>query len=246
MIEPDRPDIKVQSVGGVSPRIYAAIGLVAALFVLAILKPWDSPIRALPTPAETSGLAENQVPVNTPVSTASATPAVSDALAAAQRRKLCGFEPQWLLLTMETGSLGTSRTVYNVAPAPAAGPTDNTIPTIDLTAKQLLGIGVCRPGQLDQADGLIPVTGVTIWQISALGSPSIDPGVIIDADLSRVGEAYFRPAPTAVPNEAGSEPDWAPGRYAIEIAPAGNDGKSLWLALDFINIGATSASVSGQ
>ena len=97
---------------------------------------------------------------------------------------------------MEVGTLGTSRTVYYAPPAAAKGPTDDTIPTIKVTAQQLLGIGICRSDQPDADIASMPVTGVTIWQISPPSSPTIIPGVTIDADLSRVGEAYFRPAST--------------------------------------------------
>jgi hypothetical protein len=93
---------------------------------------------------------------------------------------------------------------------------------------------VCRPGGLDQRDATTPVTGVTIWNVSAQDGPLMVTGIaVIDPDLSRLGEAYFRP------RSDGSTPDpqeirWEPGHYSIEIAAAAPDGQPLWLALDYL------------
>lgn len=159
---------------------------------------------------------------------------------------LCGSVIEWRLLTMETGSLGTSRTVYHDAPARAAGPTDLAIPTIDVTASRLLGIGVCRPSLLDRDDGPVLVSAVTIWRIDALGAPAIVPGTTtIDSDLSRVGEAYFRPNDSEPSNTTGATPAWDPGRYVIQIDHATSDDAALWFALDFSTMRASTGTVIG-
>ena len=159
---------------------------------------------------------------------------------------LCGNEPQWRLVTMESGSLGVVRTVYSDPPATAAGPADQDIRTVPVTAARLLGIGVCRPTQLDEQVGTSPVSGVSIWQVSARGAPSMISGSTpVDINLARVGEAYFRPGATQEPLPSGTSVDWSPARYVVEINAANSQDEALWFALNFTSIQG-SAGVSGQ
>ena len=131
----------------------------------------------------------------------------------------------------------------------AAGPDDDAIPTVDVSAQNLLGIGVCRPGAVTDT---VPVRGVTIWAVPASSSGSVVTGMVtVDPDLSRLGEAYFGPgrSSAAIGASPGASPGtsadispgvaWTPGRYVLEIAGAAPDGAALWLGLDFNKIRAT-------
>lgn len=245
MFEPDQehpqpPRIKLESLGQTPTRVFVVIGFVGVLLLIATLKPWSGPPPSGPTPA-VAALVENSFPAAAAGSVPAATP---DELAAARSRMLCGSDSQWRLLTMETGTLGTSRTVYSQVPTPAAGPQDSSIPTVNVAADRLLGIGVCRPEDPAAQEDPTPVSGVSIWEAPAPGAPAQAADVAtIDADLSRVGEAYFRPATTDPIQPPDADADWAPGRYVVEIEATNGQDEPLWVALDFTNIQASTGAV---
>jgi hypothetical protein len=246
VIEPDPPKVNVEPVGSATHRVATVVGLIAIVFVVAIWKPWASPVAPTPAPQRKVAAAQTEAPATAYQSSAPTTPLVPPEIAAARDRMLCGDEPQWRLVTMESGSLGVVRTVYSDPPATATGPADQEIPTVPVTAGRLLGIGVCRPSQLAEQDGTSPVSGISIWQISALGTPSMIPGLApVDIDLARVGEAYFRPDRSEAPLPTGASVDWVPARYVVEISAKNSPGQALWFALNFTTIQG-SAGVPGQ
>ncbi|HEY7024883.1 MAG TPA: hypothetical protein VH371_07985 [Candidatus Limnocylindrales bacterium] len=247
VIEPDPPPIKVEPVADNAPRrMFVVIGLIVGVLLVALSKPWGTSVSPTPAPPQQVAVARSDVPATPLKSSAPASSAVPREIQAARARMLCGSEPQWRLVTMETSSLGVSRTVYSDAPATASGPDDQDIPTVPVTAARLLGIGVCRPSEFDEQNGTNPVSGVSIWRIPALGAPSMVPGLVpVDIDLARVGEAYYRPDATQAPLPTDTSPEWSSGRYVVEISASNSHDQALWFALSFTSI-QRSAEILGQ
>ena len=150
---------------------------------------------------------------------------------------------------METDVLGDSRTMFGIDPATASGPSDPTVPSVDLHANALFGLGACRPnpGGLRIAD--LPINPITIWHSSPTGGApqEIDNPFVIDEPLSRLGEVYLGPPPSdaTTPTRSGIAPSWQAGRYLSRSSAANSPGQALWFALNFTSIQG-SAGVPGQ
>ena len=247
MIDPEPQQVEVQPVGGVPRRVFAAILFVLLVIAVAIVKPWNS-AQVGPAPAPTNLLALVPATAAASASPLEGTPAptMDAGLAEARLRTQCGSAADWHLLTMETDPLGDARTLYGQTPVQAAGPDDPTIPSVDLTAIRLYGIGACRPGYLEATDEGVPVTGVSIWQLGANGQAAMIGDLsVIDTDLSRVGEAYFAPPrPAADPlSPPGQAPAWGPGHYVVEVAATAGR-PTLWFGLAFTSVDSRSALVN--
>jgi hypothetical protein len=243
--EPEEPPVgpvNTQRVGAFSWRPFAVIAVVLAVIGLALWKPWESPKPAL--------LVARALPTATPEPTPTPTPkpTIDPVIDAASSRMLCNAPPAWRLITMETDVLGYSRTMFGLAPGTASGPTDPTIPTVDLNATWLFGLGACRPNPAGLRIPDLPLNPITIWQISPTGSATqVDNTFVIDGPLSRLGEVYLGPpaADATAPPQSGTEPSWRAGRYVVEISAANSQDQPLWFALDFTSIQKV-AGVLGQ
>ena len=211
------------------------IGLILVTVVLAVVRPWETrspaqqPVARNPAGASPVATAATGVP--------SAPAATTDPLIdAASSQMLCNAPQGWRLISMETDVLGNSRTMYGIEPSIATGPTDPSIPTAQLHATEMFGVGVCRPNP----DGLrvadLAFNDVTVWSPDSLGAPTaVSDPYVLDEALFRLGEVYLGP-PRKTTGESGagsSAPSWQPGRYVIEIQGAANNGAALWIALDF-------------
>ena len=220
--EPGSTKVRVERVGGVPTRFIASVAIVVGALAVALVKPWGgtAPVR-------------DQTAPGFDFASPTPSPGGDPALAAAQLRAQCNQPPVWRLITMETSMLGDTRTMYGILPATASGPTDASIPAVDLHADRLFGIGICSPfaGANPTLPG--PVIGVTIWGLSPTGEPSrFDQTPALD----ELGEAYFGPPRTETdPLVAGNHnPTWPPGRYVIQIDRGDAQGATLWFALEFV------------
>ena len=244
--EPEEPPVgpvSIERVGAFSWRPFAVIAVVLAVIGLAFLKPWESP---KPAP-----LVARAIPTATPRPTEAPTPhpTIDPVMDAASSRMLCNAPPGWRLITMETDVFGYSRTMFGVDPATASGPTDPTIPTVDLHATEMFGLGACRPNPAGLRISDLPFNPVTIWQIASSGGApkEVDDPFVIDDPLSRLGEVYLGPpsADATTPAQGDVQPSWQPARYVVEIGAANSQDQALWFGLDFSNIQA-SAGALGQ
>ena len=241
-IEPPVDRVSVEPVGGFSWRPFAVIGLIAVVLGLAVVKPWDA---NRPAPQ----LVARPVASPTPVVTASPQPTIDPLIDAASSRMLCNAPAGWRLVSMETGPLGDTRTMYGIEPATASGPTDPSIPTAQLHDALMFGVGVCRPnpGGLRVAD--LPFNSVTVWDNSDPSQPrAVANPFVLDDALFRLGEVYLGPPRDTNYSMSNGRvaPSWQPGRYVLEIADATRGGDALWLALDFTNIQAATGTVPDQ
>ncbi len=214
----------MEKTGRVPVRLLVGVAVVVVAVSVAVLKPWG---MAGPDRAYAGGF-----DVGFPAPTDSPEKAARNEVLS---RALCGRPQYWRLVTMETSALGNTRTMYGIVPATATGPTDRSIPTANLHADRLIGIGVCSPAQANPSL-LSPVTGVTVWSVPPAGElRRFDDMPVLDEALNELGEAYFGPPRTETdPFLAGSTiPTWPPGRYVIQIDRADTAGVTLWIALDF-------------
>lgn len=224
--EPGPSQLRSDRVGGVPPWLFIAIAIVIGAFAVALVKPWGG----APPDRGVSNAPNFGQPTPSPTSEA------QGVIEAVQLRALCNQPADWRLITMETGALGDTRTMYGLSAAAATGPTDNSIPTAHLNAALMFGIGVCSPHAGANPTLPSPVMGVTIWSLPPDGDASkMSPAPVLDDALNNLGEAYFgRPRTGSDPLLAGNDNHgWPPGRYAIEIARGNANGTSLWFALEF-------------
>jgi len=242
---PVRP-VKLERVGAFSWRPFAVIAVVLIVIGIAIVKPWEKP-KPVPLIARPLPTATPQPAKKTPEPTPR--PTIDPVIDAASSRMLCNAPPGWRLITMETDVLGYSRTMFGIDPATASGPADSTIPTVDLHATDLFGVGACRPNPEGLRISDLPLNPITIWQVLPTGGAprKVEDPFVIDDPLSRLGEVYLGPpaADAAAPAQSGSQPSWQPARYVVEISAANSQDQALWFGLDFTNIQG-SAGVAGQ
>ena len=259
-------EVRVESIGGVPRRVFVGTALVVGLIAVALIKPWGDPSARVPPPPPPPQVAIHATPSATPVVHAapSAPPAVHAApsappavrataapsadpeLSAEAAGALCIAVPTWRLITIENSELGDTRTMYAIPAVTAAGPEDAAIPKTDITAKQLIAMGVCRPLSAESlGDGSpAPVVDAHIWAFGSDGQPVQETTSVLNANLFSFGEAYYAPASRAPGSQPGSgtqsAPTWMAGRYAVEIPNGAGKGESLWFAVDF----ATHATLS--
>jgi hypothetical protein len=233
---PPADPVSVERVGALSWRPVLVAIVIGAVVVGALaLRPWQTLLPTYPSPSIRAAIAPASPLAASMEPTPAATAALDPQIAAATSRMLCNAPPGWRLVSTETGPLGDTRTMYGAEPVKASGPSDPAIPTVDLYASRLFGVGVCRPnpGALRIAD--LPFNPVVIWSLGT-GEPQPAAEIeVIDSGLYRLGEAYFRP-PGPAPGDplAGrTTTSWPAGKYVLEIDGANPDGSALWIALDF-------------
>jgi len=189
--EPIEHAVHVERVAGFPARTLAGAGVVIALIVIALAKPWGDGQRTIVAQQQpVAAISPSATPGTLP------SPAADPAVAAAAIRALCNAPPTWRLVTMESSPLGDTRTMYGIEPRPAAGPLDPSMPTADVAAFSLAAIGVCRPLTAGRADMRQPANGieVAIWRIDPAGDAAPAPKVVVDEALYSIGEAYYAPA----------------------------------------------------
>jgi hypothetical protein len=224
--EPGPIQLRPDPVGGVPRWLFIAIAVVIGGFGVALVKPWGG----TPPDGGVSNAPTFGQPLPSPTSEA------QGVIEAAQLRALCNQPADWRLITMETGALGDTRTMFGLTAAAATGPTDSSIPTAHLNATLVFGIGVCSPHAGANPTLPSPVIGVTIWNVPPAGDASkMLPAPVLDDALNNLGEAYFgRPRTETDPLLAGNDNHgWPPGRYAIQIDRGDANGTTLWFALEF-------------
>jgi hypothetical protein len=189
--------------------LWVGVGAVAAVIVLAIIKPWDT------APAGSARSPLPVAPASAPVVAGSA-PASP---AAPPSRARCFSREGWRLVTLERTETSEIRTWVAVAPERATGPNDPDMPSVRVVAGRLEGLGFCAP------EAVSPALGV-LWVLQ--GEPRAFALASLES-LDGVAEADHGVA-FAPPDELRQgEASWPTGGYAFEIRPAGTT-RSLWFA----------------
>ena len=117
-------------------RLSTAVGVVAVLVGLAILKPWGV---AAPSPSRAPRLATPTPVVVTPEPTA-------DVSAEGLASPICLGAGGWRVVSRETWETQDVRVWRAIEPAPAAtGPLDPVIPSVPIVAVELTALGWCAP-----------------------------------------------------------------------------------------------------
>jgi hypothetical protein len=208
--------------------------MVVAVVGVALAKPWDSAQTVPPNVSVVASLSPTPAPTETQQPTPTIDPQIDQALLL----RICNAPPSWRLVSMETDVLGDSRTMFADNAAPASGPGDTQIPTEQLHASALYGVGVCRPNPTGNGTADLPFNSITIWSVDANGvATAIPDPTVLNESLYRLGEAYFGPPRqhwTDTDNATPTPPSWRPGRYVMQIAGAAPSGDSLWIALNFL------------
>ena len=204
-------------VRGTERTLWLVIGAVAAVVVLAVLKPWGTPAAPsgrLPAPSAPAANAE--------------TPAAASAAPSAGSEH-CFNDDAWRLVTVERSRERPLRSWIAVEPVAASGPRDARIATVRIVGRQVFGLGFCAP--VDVARGIEPADAV-LWI----------PG---GARPARVALSDLRPlrgfSPRAgrgevyrAPGDATPRSGWREGRYLFEIRGVAPTGRSLWFAFELV------------
>jgi hypothetical protein len=229
--EPVERDVRVDPLGRVPTRVFVGIAAAIVLVAVALIKPWGGSPAHVP-------LATDQVPLAAATNSNTTRPPIpssAPAIVTADVVGLCIAPPTWRLITIEKNELGASRTLYSTQPTAASGPADATIPTTRVHARNLLGIGVCRPNPQGRPLADLPSDRVAIWEIPSGGQPVMisDPRIVDDA-LFSLGEAYYGPPPTAAAGAAVESRPWDPGRYVLEVSQRTAGAEPQWLGIDLV------------
>jgi hypothetical protein len=227
-------------------RLSGAVGAVALLVGLAILKPWGV---GAPSPSRAPRLATPSAVAVTPEPTA-------DVSAEGLASPICLGAGGWRVVSLETWRTQDVRVWRAIEPAPAAtGPLDPEIPSVPIVAVELTALGWCAPAY-GPAKPVGPAT-VTAWWVdegvaTALLLEQLQPAVGVTPIA-----ALYRPlggcptnlrcaAPLASPASPGGaaasppRPEhgaWTTGRVVFHWVDEGA-GTEAWLAADIAIIDA--------
>ncbi|HEX5825934.1 MAG TPA: hypothetical protein VFY23_00310 [Candidatus Limnocylindrales bacterium] len=216
--EEARLEQSVVRVGGRERGPLIAAALIAAAFLLGLLRPWDL-LGADAAPAEGGPASPAPAAIATGGDSAATSPAGSDAVAVApgrtppptpRPRVTCGYPAQWRTSTIEDWTGRAARVWKAAEVVEAAGPDDPAIRFEPIVAATVTAIGWCAP--VDGPERPPLALDATLWRI-------------VDGVARQV--AYDRLEPSApdalgelwvpVPRSVGLRPPWAMGRYVIEL-----------------------------
>lgn len=224
---PDLVTIKFRTRGG-DPRIARAVWAVAALVVVAVLKPWVAGGSAEPTLGP-AGLTATAAPA-TPVPT-------EDRTAEGLASDFCLGAGAWQVASLEAWRTQDVRVWRAIEPAPYAnGPLDPTIPTVPIVAVELTALGWCAPA-FGQARPAGPAT-ITAWFVREGTVTNLELHQVRPADGETELGALYVPL-TSCPEQTMCAPllrepvpgPWVSGRVVFRYRDEGT-GATAWLAAD--------------
>jgi hypothetical protein len=230
-------------------RLYTLIGVLVAVIVVLLVRPWGDgsprpPSSAAPVPAATRS------------TSASPPPLVFDG----PLDVICGSPSGWRAATLQDwpGRQTPIRSWIAITPVPATGPTDVSIPFAPIATGRVTAIGYCAP--MDAADQPPPATTVSLWVLDrgagvplalvplepptpdVLGGLWLPPADLVAPAPSAGPPQSGEPSPPAPPSAApdgsagpapapGSDRSWPPGRYLVRLStPDGSYDR--WLGIE--------------
>jgi hypothetical protein len=212
------------SLAGRRPPIERWAVIAAAILVIVVAKPWQSP-------GDGSGAAgSTTVSRHATEPPAGASPAASDDPAAVTVAAFCLNTRSWLVASVErtVGHAGDQRIhVWRVLePAPAAsGPDDPAIPDVSIVSEGLTELGWCAPIVGDEKP--VPPVDLSVWLRAPGGAR------LVTLDSSRPASdhtpygAMYRPPGKGPSSKAAAWPD---GTYVFRYREG--DGRERWFAIE--------------
>jgi hypothetical protein len=210
-------------VAGSRSGLRVAVGVAAALILLAALKPWapaagaqDGRSLAAATPGTAAGS-----PAPPPTTASASPPAANDPEPSPAPGEMTCQVEDWQIASLDRLADWTVRTWTPAGAAAASGPLDPAIPVVRLDSPRVLGLGVCVPDAVaaqSRSDGVV----TSIWRIAGHRATDVafEPLVAAPARAPRPGiTLLYRPArdPSA----------WAPGRYVVALEAFGARGERV-------------------
>jgi len=181
-----------------------AAGLIAAAFLLGLLKPWD--LVAPPgDPTDSAGL-----PGAAGVALTGSPGALPTPPAPPTRQLTCAFPLQWRSSTIQDWAGRTARVWTAVDAVRADGPDDPAIPFEPVVAASVTAIGWCAP--IDGPDRPPLALTATLYRIQDGVAREVPYDRLEPGEPDALGELWL-PRPLGV----GNRPMWPMGRYVIEL-----------------------------
>jgi hypothetical protein len=193
--------------------------LIAAAFLLGLLRPWD-----LVVPAGGSA-GDAAIPGSGGLAAAGSSGAGRTPPPSPTSQLTCAYPSQWRSSTIQDWAGRTARVWTAVQVVGATGPDDPTIPFEPVVAASVTAIGWCAP--VEGPDR--PPRGLTasLFRIEDGVAREIPYDRLEPAAPDSLGELWL-PRPRGV----GNRPTWAMGRYVIELrSPSGDYRRFLGLEL---------------
>lgn len=176
--------------------VFAGV-LIAAAFLLGLLRPWDLVAprsdQRTPVPGSTSSSAAGRT----------APPAPTRALT-------CAYPSQWRSSTIEDWTGRQARVWKAVDVVDGTGPDDPTIPFAPIVAATVTAIGWCAP--VDGPDRPPLALDASLFRIENGAATPVPHDRLEPAEADALGELWV-PRPLGV----GNRPPWTFGRYVIEL-----------------------------
>ncbi len=180
--------------------------LIAAAFVLGLLRPWD----LLAPPARPAG---DVAPGSGGITVAGSVRADPTPPIEPSRQLTCAYPSQWRSSTIQDWAGRTARVWTAIEVVEATGPDDPTIPFDPVIAASVTAIGWCAP--VDGPDRPPLALTATLYRIQDGRAIPIPYDRLEPGEPDALGELWL---PQAL--GVGNRPTWAMGRYVIELRSA--------------------------
>ena len=210
--------------------------VVAALLVLAVLKPWGGPSdasRAVASDTPTATLAGEAATSPGPATTRPATPPAFGAPGGQ-----CYPGADWRVFAIE---MRTGRFVQHwlsIEPGAAQSPRDSAVPLVSIVTDSVLALGFCVGSGPDDRR---PLVGARAWALAPEG-PAVPVALApLIAFMPRQGNlgAVYRP-PAGSSTEAGA--GWSPGHYVFAVRQGPGQGDEQWFGVEVLATPQVSAA----
>jgi hypothetical protein len=201
---------------GPAPVLVAV--LVAAAFLVGLIRPWD---WLAPGPAERATGGTTSASPADQAGTGRGDPSAGGVVVgegtpapAPKVEPTCAYPRSWRLATIQDWGGRTAR-VWSAADAVAAGgPLDPAIPFTTIASTSVTALGWCAPVAGPERPPL--AAAGSLFRLDASGAREIAFDRLEPAAPDALGELWV-----PVPQSVGRRPPWPPGRYVIRLAAPG-------------------------
>lgn len=202
--------------------------VIAALLVLAVLKPWGGP-------GDASRVVESDEPSAGPAGVAAASPGPAATPSATQPGYdapggQCYPGTGWRLFAIEMNTGRRLRAWLSIEPGAAGSPLDPAVPFVRIVSDRLLALGFCVGSG---RDGPGPLVGARAWTL-APGGPAfpvaLAPLVEYMPRQPNLGAVYRPPAASLDAADAG----WSPGRYVFAVRQGPPGSEEQWFGVEVV------------